>query len=72
MYCGGFLNNGITTSAINLLNNIDYNLYNVVVVDKGAYDSESEFNISKLNKYNYLSLYVPKLDDSVFNKTELG
>jgi len=49
MYCGGFLNNGITTSAINLLDNINYEKYNVVVVDKGSYNEESDNNISKLN-----------------------
>ncbi|NUJ16374.1 glycosyltransferase [Bacillus glycinifermentans] len=50
IYCGGFLNNGITSSAINLLNNIDYDRYNVVVIDKGSYDSESSYNINRLNE----------------------
>ncbi|EFV70426.1 Cps2D protein [Bacillus sp. BT1B_CT2] len=49
IYCGGFLNNGITSSAINLLNNIDYDKYNVVVIDKGNYDKESSYNISRIN-----------------------
>ncbi|MEC1365982.1 glycosyltransferase [Bacillus licheniformis] len=49
IYCGGFLNNGITSSAINLLNNIDYEKYNVVVIDKGNYDKESSYNISRIN-----------------------
>lgn len=49
MYCGGFLNNGITASAINLLNNIDYDKYNVAVIDKDSYDEESSFNFNKLN-----------------------
>ncbi|EIT86278.1 putative glycosyltransferase [Fictibacillus macauensis ZFHKF-1] len=49
MYCGGFLNNGITTSAINLLNNIDYARYNVAVVDKGSYDAVSDANFRKLH-----------------------
>lgn len=49
IYCGGFLNNGITASAINLLNNIDYSKYNAIVIDKDKYDAESEFNFSKLN-----------------------
>lgn len=49
IYCGGFLNNGITFSAINLLNNIDYDKYNVVVIDKGNYDKESSYNISRIN-----------------------
>ncbi|MGL5417379.1 MAG: CDP-glycerol glycerophosphotransferase family protein [Clostridium sp.] len=49
MYCGGFLNNGITTSAINLLNNIDYEKYNVMVVDKGNYNDESKENVENVN-----------------------
>lgn len=49
MYCGGFLNNGITTSVINLLNNIDYSKYNVVVIDKGKYDEVSGYNFSQIN-----------------------
>jgi CDP-glycerol glycerophosphotransferase len=49
-YCGGFLNNGITTSAINLLNHIDYENYNVAVIDKGKYDEVSTQNVTKLNK----------------------
>ena len=49
IYCGGFLNNGITSSAINLLNNINYDKYNVVVIDKGNYDKESSYNISRIN-----------------------
>ncbi|MFB7304033.1 CDP-glycerol glycerophosphotransferase family protein [Heyndrickxia sporothermodurans] len=50
IYCGGFLNNGVTTSALNLLNNIDYEKYNVMVVDKADFDEESMKNFSKLNK----------------------
>ncbi|MGG4112967.1 glycosyltransferase [Bacillus subtilis] len=50
IYCGGFLNNGITSSAINLLNNIDYKKYNVIVIDKGNYDKESSYNISRINE----------------------
>ncbi|PKR82661.1 spore coat protein CotS [Heyndrickxia camelliae] len=49
LYCGGFLNNGITTSAINLLNNLDYSKYNLVVMDKSNYDATSTENMNKLN-----------------------
>ncbi|MBB3130939.1 CDP-glycerol glycerophosphotransferase [Paenibacillus rhizosphaerae] len=49
MYCGGFLNNGITSSVINLLNNIDYDKYNVAIVDKGKYDNISTLNLLKIN-----------------------
>jgi len=49
MYCGGFANNGITSSAINLLNNIDYSQYHVVVIDKENYDNISGYNLNRLN-----------------------
>lgn len=48
-YCGGWLDNGITASAINLLNTIDHDRYQVIVVDKGEYDDVSRKNISRLN-----------------------
>lgn len=51
MYCGGFLNNGITTSAINLLNNIDYSKYNVVIIENGKRNVISDSNIYKVNKH---------------------
>ncbi len=51
MYCGGFLNNGITSSAINLLNNIDYDKYNVVVIDKSNHTDETAYNFSQLNDH---------------------
>src|SRR5690606_2240211 len=48
IYCGGFLNNGITTSAINLLNNIDYDKYNVAIIEKEKCSKDFHNNISKL------------------------
>ncbi|MFS0658066.1 glycosyltransferase [Niallia alba] len=48
-YCGGFLNNGITTSAINLINNIDYDRFNVIVVDNIRTDKASIENFKKIN-----------------------
>lgn len=50
MYCGGWLNNGITTSAINLLNNIDYSKYQIVIIDKANYDEESRANHDRINE----------------------
>ncbi|PTI78441.1 hypothetical protein BU064_07790, partial [Staphylococcus succinus] len=44
MYCGGFLNNGITSSAINLSHAIDYNDYNLIIIEKG--------NLGKIEKDN--------------------
>ena len=51
MYCGGWLNNGITTSAINLLNHIDYKHYNVIVIDKGNYSRVTAKNFEKVNSH---------------------
>lgn len=47
-YCGGFQNNGITSSAINLINEIDYNKYDVVVVDSGDQNSLRSSNIDRI------------------------
>lgn len=74
MYCGGFLNNGITTSAINLLDNIDYDSYNVIVVDKRKYDSVCEFNISQLNsnvKIFYRSGNMLYLKDEMIKEADI-
>ncbi|WP_422123883.1 CDP-glycerol glycerophosphotransferase family protein [Planococcus sp. X10-3] len=51
VYSGGFHNNGVTSSAINLMNNIDYSKYNVIIADKGNFDEESAKNHVKLNKH---------------------
>lgn len=51
IYCGGFLNNGITTSVTNLLNAIDYDKYDVTVLDYGDNDKQEKWNnVEKLNK----------------------
>lgn len=49
-YPGGFLNNGITSSFINLMNNIDYDKYDVSVIMRAPRNWESEIikNLSKL------------------------
>src|SRR5699024_2848535 len=36
MYGGGFLNNGITASVVNLLNIIDYDKFDVTLIDHGT------------------------------------
>ncbi|MGK4064205.1 glycosyltransferase [Weissella paramesenteroides] len=49
IYAGGFQNNGVTTSSINLSFNIDYSKYNIIYIDKWKYDEDSEKNVLKLN-----------------------
>ncbi len=49
-YCGGFLNNGVTTSAINLLNSLDTDRYNVIVVEGAENTAERKQNIEKLSR----------------------
>ncbi|MEX5850659.1 glycosyltransferase [Staphylococcus saprophyticus] len=49
MYCGGFLNNGITSSAINLSNQIDYNKYNLIIIDKSNLGEVEKYNMNRLN-----------------------
>ncbi|SCB79169.1 glycosyltransferase [Weissella bombi] len=54
IYAGGFQNNGVTTSAINLSYNIDYKKYNLIYIDKSKYDESSKKNVSRLNKLSTL------------------
>lgn len=49
-YIGGFGQNGITSSFINLTNNIDYDKFNVIVVDKSKISNDGYKQVSKLNK----------------------
>lgn len=49
MYCGGFYNNGITISALNLSKYLDYDKYDLTIVDFGNKNAESTANIKKLD-----------------------
>lgn len=49
MYCGGFLHNGITSSAINLSHSIDYDLYNLIIIDKGNLGEVERYNLNRLH-----------------------
>lgn len=48
-YCGGFYNNGITMSAINLSKYIDYDKYDVVIIEPARKKDEQINNIQKLD-----------------------
>ena len=50
MYIGGMENNGITTAALNLLNYLDYDKYDVTVMPYPTKDEECLNNIKKLHK----------------------
>ncbi|MED3650511.1 glycosyltransferase [Heyndrickxia sporothermodurans] len=50
LYGGGFLNNGITASLTNLLKSIDYDLYDVTLIDYGNQKEEKIHNLNKINK----------------------
>lgn len=63
-YCGGFYNNGITVSAMNLFDHIDYTKYEVTVIDNANEHKDKWRNIKKLNP-NVHILYRP----GIFNKT---
>ncbi|RBP84467.1 CDP-glycerol glycerophosphotransferase [Cytobacillus firmus] len=64
IYCGAFYNNGITMSALTLLDNIDYNKYEVVVIENPKGTDEKWNNIRKANK-NVHFIYRP----GVMNRT---
>ncbi|MEC1752695.1 CDP-glycerol glycerophosphotransferase family protein [Bacillus mojavensis] len=60
IYPGGLMNNGITSSFINLMNNIDYNKYDVSCFMKTPHSKEVLKNINKINK-NARLLFKPGL-----------
>ncbi|SES88747.1 CDP-glycerol glycerophosphotransferase [Oceanobacillus limi] len=50
IYGGGFLNNGITSSLISLLNSIDYEKYDVTLIDHGTNTKKMKWNnMEKVN-----------------------
>lgn len=52
MYGGGFLNNGITSAITSLLNSIDYEKYDVTLVDHGSNKSKIKWgNMKKVNHH---------------------
>lgn len=71
IYGGGFYNNGITKSLLNLSNNIDYNLYEVIILENERLFKDKVTNIGKLNSnvkifYNFSKPYSSALD--MFNE----
>lgn len=58
IYPGGMRDNGITNSFINLMNNIDYNRYDVSCFTKSPNNNEVINNINKVNK-NVRFLFNP-------------
>lgn len=58
MYCGAFYNNGITMSALTLLDQIDYDRYEVVVIENHKGKEEKWNNMRKVHK-NVHFIYRP-------------
>ncbi len=50
IYPGGMRNNGITSSLLNLVNNIDYSVYDVTIVTNSTKNMEINNNLKSLNK----------------------
>lgn len=49
IYPGGMKNNGITSSLLNLVNNIDYDIYDVTIVTNSTKNEEINNNLKKIN-----------------------
>src|SRR5690625_7212897 len=60
MYGGGFLNNGITASVVNLLNIIDYDKFDVTLIDHGT-------NIKRSKK-----IHMQQMDKNVHHINTFG
>ncbi|SUM42946.1 TarF-like protein [Staphylococcus petrasii] len=65
IYPGGMKNNGITSSVINLLENIDYDKYDVTIFTNRSNNQEILNNISNINKNVRIILRVGPLAASL-------
>ncbi|MGP5698714.1 CDP-glycerol glycerophosphotransferase family protein [Glutamicibacter arilaitensis] len=50
VYAGGMIPNGITTSALNLLDNIDYERYDVTVLCPFSKSADQQYNFTQINE----------------------
>jgi CDP-glycerol glycerophosphotransferase len=50
IYAGGMKQNGITTSVINLSNNLDYDKYDITIITANIKNKESKEQVLRLNK----------------------
>ncbi|MDF8367412.1 glycosyltransferase [Weissella paramesenteroides] len=67
MYGGGFYNNGITSSVLNLSNYLDYEKYNLIIIEKGEFKSSDKDNIQKLSPK---ATVIQRFGVSVFDEQE--
>ena len=65
-YPGGFKNNGITTALINLLDNIDYEKYDITLIATINKNSEFLNNIQKLNDKVRLVFKIGRVNQTLF------
>src|SRR5690606_14902922 len=65
-YPGGFKNNGITSALINLLDNIDYEKYDITLLATINKNSEFLNNIQKLNDKVRLVFKVGRVNKTLF------
>lgn len=84
IYSGGLRNNGITTSFINLMNNINHNEYDVTCFTATPESEEVLNNVAKINKnvrlvfkpgravYNFMEMYRDKFIHYFGKKGYLG
>ncbi len=54
LYGGALLNNGITSSVINLSKNLDYSKYNLIIIDKNSTNPQFDENIKKLSPHTFV------------------
>ena len=65
IYPGGMKNNGITTSIINLLENVDYETYDITLFTNKSKNLEVLNNLNSINKNVRIILRVPPLAASL-------
>lgn len=67
VYGGGFYNNGITSSVLNLSNYLDYSKYNFIILEKEEFKSSDAENITKLSKN---ATIIQRMGASAFDEKE--
>lgn len=67
VYGGGFYNNGITSSVLNLSNYLDYTKYNFIILEKEEFKSSDASNIKKLSEH---ATIIQRVGTSTFNEEE--
>lgn len=69
-YCGGFYNNGITNSVINLTEKIDYEKYDVIFIDLDRMTKEKNDNIARVDSRVHFIYLFGRMNRTVYDSIQ--